>query len=299
MHIDPVRDEKGAIIGAVNFFRNNSEQRRAEQGLVVLQQFERLQELTIRLQQSQDEERRRISRELHDSAGQIVAALNMQLDGMTQHIGDNAPLLKAVQAQRELLQQLGKEIRTISYLLHPPLLDETGLVGAIRYYIDGLKERSGLSIELKLSENFNRLPDDMELAIFRMIQECLTNVHRYSGSKTASIRLSGNAESIVLEIKDQGKGIPSDKLVQIRAQHGGVGTTGMWERVRHLKGVMDIESDGGGTTISITLPTPGSDVSRPRTLVGNGRIESETQPRLGEINAEAPNGKRRHASQSL
>jgi two-component system, NarL family, sensor kinase len=275
VHIDPVRDDSGTIIGVVNFFRDNSEQRRAEQGLVVLQQFERLRELTIRLQQSQDEERRRISRELHDSAGQLIAALNMQLDGMSRHIGDNPPLVKAVQEQEELLRQLGKEIRTISYLLHPPLLEETGLVEAIRWYTDGLTKRSGLNIELKLSENFNRLPNDMELALFRMVQECLTNVHRHSGSKTASIRLSGNADSVVLEIKDQGNGIPAEKLAQIREQHAGVGTTGMWERVRHLRGVMDIQSDSGGTTISISLPTPASEVSRARPAVGNGRAEAE------------------------
>jgi PAS domain S-box-containing protein len=288
VHIDPVRDDSGTIIGVVNFFRDNSEQRRAEQGLVVLQQFERLRELSNRLQQSQDDERRRISRELHDSAGQLIAALNMQLDGMSRHIGDNPPLVKAVQAQEELLQQLGKEVRTISYLLHPPLLDETGLVGAIHWYVNGLMERSGLNIELKIPENFDRLSDDMELAIFRMVQESLTNIHRHSGSKTASIRLSHTVESVALEIKDQGKGIPAEKLAQIRAQQAGVGTTGMWERVRHLRGVMDIQSDSSGTTISITLPVPGSE-AKP------GRTEAASQPVLGELTTEAPNGKRRHA----
>lgn len=292
VHIDPVRDDNGTIVGVVNFFRDNSEQRRAEQGLVVLEQFERLRELTIRLQESQDDERRRISRELHDSAGQLIAALNMQLESMSQYIGDNPLLVKAVQAQREVLQQLGKEVRTVSYLLHPPLLDETGLVGAIEWYIKGLRERSGLDIKLKIPENFDRLPDAVELAIFRMVQECLTNVHRHSGSRTASIRLSGNAESVVLEIKDQGKGIPAEKLAQIRAQHAGVGTTGMWERVRHLRGVMNIQSDSGGTTISIALPTRGSEAST-STPAGNGRTEA--QPLLGELTTEAPNGKCRQA----
>jgi PAS domain S-box-containing protein len=288
VHIDPVRDDSGTIIGVVNFFRDNSEQRRAEQGLVVLQQFERLRELTIRLQQSQEEEGRRISRELHDSAGQLIVALNMNLDAMDRQVENNAPLVKSIHAQQELLQQLGKEIRTISYLLHPPLLDETGLVGAIQWYIQGLKERSGLNIELTISENFNRLPNDIELALFRMVQECLTNIHRHSGSRRASIRLSRTVESVALEIKDQGKGIPAEKLAQIRAQHAGVGTTGMWERVRHLRGVMDIQSDSGGTTISITLRVPGSE-AKP------GRTEAASQPVLGEPTTEAPNGKLRHA----
>lgn len=294
VHIDPVRDEKGTIIGVVNFFRDNSEQRRAEQGLVVLQQFEKLRELTIRLQQSQDEERRRISRELHDSAGQIVVALKMNLDAMGRQAENDAQLVKPIQEQQELLQQLGKEIRTISYLLHPHLLDETGLVGAMHWYISSLMERSGLDIELKITENFSRLPEDVELALFRIVQECLTNIHRHSGSRTASIRLSRSAECLILEIKDQGKGIPSDKLVQIREQHAGVGTTGMWERVRHLRGLMDIQSDASGTTISITLPAPGSE-AKPRIEAGNGRTEPEPQPLLGELASEAPNGKRRHA----
>jgi signal transduction histidine kinase len=293
--IDPVRDDSGTIIGVVNFFRDNSEQRRAEQGLVVLQQFERLRELTIRLQQSREEEGRRISRELHDSAGQLTVALNMNLDAMDRQVENNAPLVKSIHAQQELLQQLGKEIRTISYLLHPPLLDETGLVGAIDWYINGLRERSGLDIKLKISENFNRLPDDIELAIFRVVQECLTNIHRHSGSRTASIRLTRNAERVTLQIRDRGKGIPAEKLAQIRGQHAGVGMTGMWERVRHLRGVMDIQSDGGGTTISITLPAQDSEVSTSRTPVGNGRTEAEPQPLLGELTTEAPNGKRRHA----
>ena len=296
VHIDPVRDDSGTIIGVVNFFRENSDQRRAEQGLVVLQQFERLRELTTRLQQTQDEERRRISRELHDSAGQLIAALNMQLDAMDRHVENNAPLVKALHAQQELLQQLSKEIRTISYLLHPPLLDETGLVGAIEWYIEGLRERSGLDIKLKISANFNRLPDDMELAIFRMVQECLTNIHRHSGSKTASIRLTRTAESISLEVKDRGKGMPAEKLAQIRGQHAGVGMTGMWERVRHLRGVMDVQSNSGGTTISITLPARGSNVSTSRTPVGNGRTEAQPQPLLGELTTKSANRKpSRHA----
>lgn len=266
VHIDPVRDQNGNIIGVVNFFRDNSEQRRAEQGLVVMQQFERLRELTIRLQQSQDDERRRISRELHDSAGQLVVALKLNLGAMRTHVENDAPVLKPLQEQRELLQQLDNEIRTISYLLHPPLLDETGLVGAIQWYIKGLSQRSGLDIELIISETLNRLPDGMELAIFRVVQECLTNIHRHSGSKTASIRLSRNRETVSLEVKDHGNGIDADTLARIRGQHAGVGTTGMWERVHHLRGSLEIEADSNGTKVSITIPVSGSETAH--TLAG-------------------------------
>jgi signal transduction histidine kinase len=254
VHIDPVRDESGTIVGAVNFFRDNTERKQAQQSAIVLQQSQQLRELTNRLQRSQDEERRRIARELHDSAGQSVAALSMNLSAMNKHVGDNSSLGKILQASEEQLQQLAKEIRTISYLLHPPLLDEAGLEGAIRWYVEGLIERSGLNIELAISEDFNRLPNEIELALFRIIQECLTNIHRHSGSKTATIKLLRNAESVSLEIHDQGRGIPDEKLAQIRAQRSGVGLTGMWERVRHFDGVMDIQSNPSGTTISISLP---------------------------------------------
>lgn len=293
IHIDPVRDANGNIVGVVNFFWDNSEQRRADQALVVMQQFERLRELTIRLQRTQDEERRRMSRELHDSAGQLVVALTMNVESMVRNVERKSPLLKSLDEQNELLQQLSKEIRTISYLLHPPLLDETGLVGAIEWYIKGLKERSGLDIELKVSKDFDRLPEDMELALFRMVQECLTNIHRHSGSRTASIRLSRKAESVSLEVVDQGKGIAPEKLAQIRAQHAGVGTTGMWERVHHLKGAMDVQSDNSGTRISITLPVSATK-TKPHTLASNGRTQAEAQPRVAEItNANGKPG--RHA----
>jgi PAS domain S-box-containing protein len=226
------------------------EQRNAE----VLQQSEQLRELSSRLLQTQDDERRRIARELHDSAGQIIAALSMNLGGITQHAAKHPALAKSVQDSQELVQQLNKEIRTMSYLLHPPLLDETGLSEAIHWYMQGLMERSGLAIELSVSENFGRLPGEIEMAVFRVVQECLTNIHRHSGSKTATIRLSRNADIVSLEIQDAGKGISAEKLAGIQAQRSGVGITGMRERVRHFKGVMNIHSNGTGTTISVTIP---------------------------------------------
>jgi signal transduction histidine kinase len=226
------------------------EQRNTE----ILQQSEQLRQLSNRLLQLQENERRHIARELHDSAGQVLAALGMNLAGMTQHVTKNPILGKSVEDSQRLVQQLSKEIRTTSYLLHPPLLEENGLTEAIHWYLQGLTERSGLKVELNIAEDFGRLPSEMEMAVFRIVQECLTNIHRHSGSETATIRLSRNPESVALEIQDEGSGIAAEKLDGIRAQRSGVGITGMRERVRHFKGTMDIHSNGTGTKISVTLP---------------------------------------------
>jgi PAS domain S-box-containing protein len=228
------------------------EQRNAE----ILQQSEQLRELSNRLLKTQDDERRRIARELHDSAGQLITVLGMNLAGIAQRVGQNPSLSETVEDTQNLVQQLNREIRTTSYLLHPPLLDENGLSQAIHWYMQGLKERTDLEIELSVPEDFGRLPADLELTIFRIVQEGLTNIHRHSGSKTATIRLSRSADSVLLRIEDHGKGISPEKLAALRAQRTGVGITGMRERVRHLKGVMDIQSNGTGATISVTFPVP-------------------------------------------
>jgi signal transduction histidine kinase len=188
-----------------------------------------------------------------NSAGQIVTALGMHLASITQR-AVKPEVRKAAQEGHEMVQQLSKEIRTVSYLLHPPLLDETGLSEAIRWYIKGLMERSGLKIDLDIPGDFGRLPDDLEVAIFRIVQECMTNIHRHSGSKTATIRLLRNSENVSLEIRDSGTGIPVEKLAAIRTHRSGVGITGMRERIRHLQGNLDIQSNSTGTKISVTLP---------------------------------------------
>jgi signal transduction histidine kinase len=142
-------------------------------------------------------------------------------------------------------------------------LDENGLPEAIRWYLHGLMERSGLSVDLNIADDFGRLPSEMELAVFRIVQECLTNIHRHSGSKTATIRLSCTEDSVALEIEDQGKGIPAEKLDGIRAQRSGVGITGMRERIRHFNGAIEIDSAPNGTKISIRLPLPTTDTTEP------------------------------------
>jgi PAS domain S-box-containing protein len=220
----------------------------------VLQQSEQLRELSNRLLKMQDDERRHIARELHDSAGQLIAALSMNLAGINQRAKQNPSLAEALEDTQNLVLQLNKEIRTTSYLLHPPLLDETGLSQAVNWYIQGLMERSGLEIKLDIAEDFGRLPADLELATFRIVQESLTNIHRHSGSKTATIHLSRSARNVLLEIQDQGKGIPAEKLAAIKAQRTGVGIAGMRERIRHFKGEMDILSKGAGAAIVVTFP---------------------------------------------
>jgi PAS domain S-box-containing protein len=226
----------------------------------VLKQSEQLRDLSHRMMLMQDEERRHIARELHDSAGQTLAALSMNLATVVEYSKNTSPQLANVAKEgQELVQELTKEIRTTSYLLHPPLLDECGLSEALSWYTQGLKERSGLEITEAIPEDFGRLSREMELAIFRIVQECLTNIHRHSGSKTAAIRLSRSTSEVVLEIQDHGKGMSPEKLAGIQVRSSGVGMTGMRERVRHLGGVLTIESSDRGTKISVTLPRPSSD----------------------------------------
>ena len=221
------------------------------------EQSNQVRELSWRLLRSQDEERRHIARELHDSAGQTLTVLGIGLAQLVQKTGRNAPeLANEAEQIQETVQQLHREIRTTSYLLHPPLLDENGLYSAISWYVQGLLERSGLEVRLDISKEFGRLPREIELVIFRLVQECLTNIHRHSDSATASIRIARESNQITLDIRDQGKGISPARLVEIQSGRSGVGISGMRERLRQFDGTMDIESDGSGTRVFATVPLP-------------------------------------------
>src|SRR3984885_3682056 len=221
------------------------------------EQSNQVRELSWRLLTTQDEERRHIARELHDSAGQTLTVLGMSLAQLLQNTGRNAPELAAEAEQiQETVQQLHREIRTTSYLLHPPLLDETGLYSAISWYLHGLLERSGLEVLLDISKEFGRLPRDMELVIFRLVQECLTNIHRHSESETAAIRIVRESNQITLDIRDQGKGMHPARLAEIQSGRTGVGIGGMRERLRQFEGTMNIESDSSGTRVFATVPLP-------------------------------------------
>jgi PAS domain S-box-containing protein len=299
--ISPVKDLNGRVTGASKVARNITDRKRAEERLResenrfrilserldsevrartrelelsnadVMRQSEQLRELSWQMLRIQDEERRHIARELHDSAGQLLTILAMNLATLTRNAQKNKvpEIAEAAEEARELVHQLTGEIRTTSYLLHPPLLDEEGLRSAISWYVRGLVERSGLDITFNISEGFGRLPGEMELAIFRLVQECLTNIHRHSGSKRAAIDIFRTPEQVLLEVRDEGKGISRERLVEIQSQGAGFGIRGMRERARQFNGEMTIESNGCGTLFHVAIPVPKNEavVDEPKTQI--------------------------------
>jgi signal transduction histidine kinase len=232
----------------INSYTNITERRQAE---------EALRQLSTRLLQLQDEERRRLGRELHDSLAQSVLAVNLNL---AQAAGAMASLDEksrhALAEARRVLQEMSREIRTLSYLLHPPLLDELGLVSAVKEYAEGFSERSGIRLEVDLQAGFRRLPQDAETALFRILQESLSNIQRHSDSQTAKIHLRGDSNGVSLEIADQGRGM-GNTAIELGNGGGtrlGVGILGMRERMIQLGGKLDIESTSSGTTVRATIP---------------------------------------------
>lgn len=216
-----------------------------------------LRALTARLLTTQDEERRHMARELHDHAGQTLTALGINLATLQNIVKDRDAKVVSLAAQsQQLSDDLSTEIRTLSYLLHPPLLDEVGLESALRWYVDGFSERSKIKVELELEENFGRLPRELELVIFRVVQESLTNVHRHSGSATAKIVLRRSLGAVEFDISDHGKGISAQKQRGMRTPLSGVGVRGMEERVRQFEGTLEIRSSRQGTTVKGKLPLP-------------------------------------------
>jgi signal transduction histidine kinase len=211
-----------------------------------------LRGLTGRLLQLQDEERRRFSRELHDSLGQYLAGVKMNLDMFSSSRPADGPLAEAM----DLLDQSIAETRTISHLLHPPLLDEAGFSSAAKWYLEGFAQRSGIQVKIDLPENLGRLPKAIELGLFRVLQESLTNIHRHSGSPRAEVSLKVFPEKVVLELSDFGKGIPPRLLesFQTKGISFGVGLAGMRERVRELGGHLEVQARSPGTFVSVALP---------------------------------------------
>lgn len=276
-HAAPLRNPDGAIVHlgvardvterkhAEDMLRRHQETLEAEVRLRtreleerntdVLRQTEQLRELSRRLMQMQDEERRHMARELHDSAGQTLTMLGMSLAQLVQKAGRRFPELAGdAEKTQELVQQLHREIRTASYLLHPPLLDEAGLPSALSWYVQGLTERSDLDIQLQIPQELERLSRDLELTIFRIVQECLTNVHRHSSSKTAAIRIAREADVVTVEVEDNGKGMSPERLLEIQSKGSGVGIRGMRERLRQFGGSLNIFSDESGTRILVMIP---------------------------------------------
>ncbi len=232
----------GSILRVITSFSDITEMKNAERSI---------HQLSTELLKLQDDERRRIGRELHDGMAQTVLAVNLSLAQIRQ---SGQPLSdaskRALDKARELLQQMSREIRTLSYLLHPPLLDDLGLVTALKEYVNGFGERCGIETSLELPPHFRRLPQMAETALFRITQESLSNIQRHSGSKRAKVSLREDAESVVLEVTDFGHGMASPENGEFsRPPRLGVGIPGMRERMSQLGGYLDIESDSHGTTV--------------------------------------------------
>jgi signal transduction histidine kinase len=203
----------------------------------------------------QDEERRRIARDLHDSVGQAVAILNMNLGQLSRSTNLSSLESAMVTDSKAIATAVSDEVRTISYLLHPPLLDDMGLPAALKWYVEGFSKRSGIATDLKLSRDFGRLPADCEIAIFRIVQESLTNIHRHSGSRCATVRVTWKPEQVEVRVEDGGKGISPDQQADFAAGAAmGVGLRGMRERVAQLGGKLDLQSSNNGTLVRATLP---------------------------------------------
>ena len=228
---------------------------RAEVEHTLRHQRDELRSLANRLMHAQDDERRRLATMLHETTAQDLAALKMLLSRLNREAGglgdsERHDLAESISLTEESIAG----IRTVSYLLHPPFLDEAGLLSALRWYAGGFAERSGIKVDLDLPENLERLPLDTETVLFRIVQESLTNIHRHAGSETARIQLRRDAGMIVLAIEDRGHGIPSTTLDQITSGGAGVGVAGMSERIEQLGGRLEVTSNNRGTTIHVWVP---------------------------------------------
>lgn len=292
VNIAPLKDDRGKITGAINCFYDVTERKHAEQALlesvtervraevalrenevqlrlaneklecVVQKRTAALRHLSAKLMRSQDEEHRRIARNLHDSLGQYLANIKMSLDSLSRSAApDQAEVLSDA---LESVERSIAETRTLSCLLHPPLLDEVGFASAARWYTDEFAKRSGIKAKLDLPEGIDRLPESTEIALFRIMQESLTNVHRHSGSSSVEIGLTIAENRALLRVRDFGRGIP-DQLRQgsdLNGSHVGVGLSGMRERVADLCGSFEIESNTHGTAIVVALPLAAQSAGR-------------------------------------
>jgi signal transduction histidine kinase len=239
-----LRDSEGKLAGWLEINTDITARKRAE---------EAAKNLSGRILNLQDEERRRIARGLHDSLGQYLAAIKMSLDVLSTTEGRQAAV--ALECS-EIVDKCLTETRTISHLLHPPLLDEVGLRSALQWYVDGFAQRSDIQVNLDLPAELGRLDTDVETALFRIVQEALTNVHRHSSASEVDIRFLVDTKHLQLDVSDNGKGIPKDRLQGVLESGSGtgVGLAGIRERVRDLGGSMEINSDDAGTAIIISIP---------------------------------------------
>ncbi|HEX2060437.1 MAG TPA: ATP-binding protein, partial [Thermoanaerobaculia bacterium] len=220
-----------------------------------------LRHLSSRLMQLQDEERSRLGRQLHDMTAQSLAAVRLYLVRVSRSGAMNDPVVReAIEESLALTEQSIAEIRTLSYLLHPPMIDEIGLLARLRWYVRGFTDRSGIATTLDAPDELDRLPRDVEATVFRIIQEALTNVQRHSGSKVARIVLEPHGDDLRVRIEDEGKGLPQELRSDPHAMRSaGVGLAGIEQRARELGGTMTVRSDDDGTRVEVTLPVAESE----------------------------------------
>lgn len=247
------------VLLAINFYdlaRELKERKQAE---------EAVQQLSGRIMRIQDEERRRVARELHDSIGQVFALLKVNLEMIARTLGPaNSPQIRELISESKKALDVGLSgARTLSHLLHPPLLDEMGFSSAAKWLVDGFSKRSKVQVRLEIPENLPRMPQDAELALFRILQEALTNIHKHSASPNVDITVTTDVRLVSIRIKDYGKGIPEGILEAFKKRQAGlgVGLAGMRERVRDLGGRLELKSDGHGASVEASIPfTPSSSV---------------------------------------
>ncbi|HZP34082.1 MAG TPA: PAS domain-containing sensor histidine kinase [Candidatus Acidoferrales bacterium] len=241
------KNSSGAAIGRVHIDTDLTRVKRAEQQLRVV---------SGHLLNLRDEERRKLGRDLHDSAGQLLSMAKLNLSLAEEHLGQVNPRAGSyLEESSKLIDQALSEVRTISYLLHPPLLEELGLAGVLPWYIAGFSERSRIKVTLDVPQELGRLPRELELGLFRIMQECLTNVHRHSNSSTAQISLSIGNSQVRLKVEDQGQGMTANaKESGTRGRTAGVGLSGIRERVTNLGGQMQIRSGDWGTAVEVVFP---------------------------------------------
>lgn len=252
----------------INFYdlaHELKERRQAEQAV---------QQLSSRILHVQDEERRRVARELHDSIGQVFAVLKMNLEMISRTFRTSDPQqVQQLLAESKAALEIGLSgARTLSHLLHPPLLDEMGFVSAAKWLVEGFSLRSKIQVQLEVAENIPRMEQDVELALFRILQEALTNIHKHSGSPSVDIHVNIEGSKVSLRIRDYGKGIPAGVIDAFKRSKAGlgVGLAGMRERVRDLGGRLELKSDAKGAVVEASVPfTAAREAQEPEVALGN------------------------------
>lgn len=246
-HTLPLVDDKGKVTRAIGVIQDITEHAEARR---------KLRHLSRQIMNEQDTQRRHLARELHESAGQSLAALKMTLGRLREAFLEDADQVSSLLDSASLLADgAAREVRTVSYLLHPPLLDDAGLGPALRWYAQGFSERSGITASVQISEPFPRYRQEVETTVFRVVQEALTNVHRYSGSSSVEITVSQDNSALSVEVRDHGCGFPPSTEAPHGRDAAGVGISGMRERVKQLAGTFELTSvPGKGTVVLVTLP---------------------------------------------